>query len=183
MSIVITGFTESDTDPFVNISGTSYYAGLSPTEGSGPYYYNTGNIYIFQEFGDILAASGTILIPYDATINYYLVGGGGSGTNYNLGIDKYIGGAGGKYISGSISIEAGISLNLYVGGGGYLNNDGGQTSLSNLSNNIIALGGVSVSNVVCINGKLFGGLGYTHTLFVLSNNAFASISFHGSNLV
>jgi hypothetical protein len=100
MSIVITGFTESDTDPFVNISGISYYAGLSPTEGSGPYYYNTGNIYIFQEVGDILDAIGTIKIPFDATVNYYLVGGGGAGTNLSIGI----GGAGGKYISGSISI-------------------------------------------------------------------------------
>jgi hypothetical protein len=149
MSVQITGFTETYTDPFVNIGGTSYYVGLSPTDGSGPYYYNSGNLFVFQEVGNILAAVGSITIPFDATVNYYLVGGGGGG--------DFIGGGGGKFIFGSISIKSDSSLDLYIGKGGD-DNDGGETSLSNLTNYIFSPGGLFGSSSANIGGKFMDSL-------------------------
>ena len=46
MSVQISGFTKTTTSPFQDVSGTNYYAGLS---GTGATYYNSGNLYIFQQ--------------------------------------------------------------------------------------------------------------------------------------
>jgi len=135
MSIEILGFTKTETDPFLNLYDTNYYTGLIPQIGSGPgsYYYNTENLYVFQQVGDIEQAFGTITIPYSATVKYYLVGGGGAGDPAPpVGAGTGAGGAGGEYISGTFTLEKGMVLNLLIGGGGnpILPLDGGDTSLT-----------------------------------------------------
>jgi hypothetical protein len=148
MSVVITGFTQTFVNPFTNISGSNYYAGLSGST-PGPHYYNIGNLYVFQDFSSNNTATGTITIPnnYSATITYYLVGGGGGGAQYGNASGNG-GGGGGGYLSNQI-ITSGVTtftISIGAGGGGAQNisppaTPGGNTSLNYLGNTLNANGG------------------------------------------
>ena len=168
MSVEINGFTNTPTDPFVNISGTNYFVGLN-SGTAGPYYFNIGNLFIFQEVGDLNSVSGTLTIPYDATIKYYLVGGGGAGYNNGGGGAGYNnGGGGGKLSQGTIIVNSGDVINITIGKGGDTNDyNGGDTSLSNLSNNIIALGGGAALSSGNIGGSFIDLL---NNIYLNSNN-------------
>lgn len=147
MSVQISGFTQTTTSPFQNDSGTNYYAGLSGST-PGPYYYNLGNLYIFQDFNINNTAIGSITIPsnYNATVKYYLVGGGGGGGSGNGGGNG--GGGGGIYLSNQFSISGTNTIVLSIGAGGAgsifggnSGNPGGNTELIYLGNTIYASGG------------------------------------------
>jgi hypothetical protein len=147
MSVQITGFTKTTNNPFQNVSGTNYYAGLSGTT-PGPYYYNIGNLYIFQDFSINNTATGAITIPknYNATVKYYLVGGGGGGGGGNAGRG---GGGGGNYLSNQFSISGTNTIVLSIGAGGSgapqsaggSGAPGGNTELIYLGNTVDASGG------------------------------------------
>jgi hypothetical protein len=145
MSISVSGFTQSNTSPFQTFSGTKYYAGLS---GSGPTYYKdpSSNLYIFQRVGDILGATGSITLPPNAKVKYYLVGGGAGG-GASAG---NAGGGGGRYVSNQINTSSSTTLTLSIGAGGTGSilasstnpTAGGNTSLAYSGNTIDASGGL-----------------------------------------
>jgi hypothetical protein len=148
MSVQITGFTKTTTSPFQDVSGTNYYAGLSGTT-PGPTYYNIGNLYIFQDFSINNTATGSIIIPskYDASVKYYLVGGGGGG-GLGLNAGGNGGGHGGNYVFNQFSISGSKTITLSIGAGGIgasgqnpKGTDGGNTNITYLSNTINASGG------------------------------------------
>ena len=122
MSVQITGFTQTSVNPFTPVSGNNYYAGLS---GSGATYYNSGDLYVFQEVGTNGLAAGSITIPnnYSATVKYYLVGGGGGG-----GVTTG-GGGGGNYQTSTATVTSGTILSLNIGGGGS-GSSGGNTTFN-----------------------------------------------------
>jgi hypothetical protein len=157
MQSTITGFTETMSSPFQ--SDTNYYAGLS---GSGATYYNSGNLYIFQQVGNIATASGSITIPYNATVKYYLVSGGGGGgaNNDNQVVPAGLGGCGGNFLLGSITVSSGSTLNLTVGGGGRGFNGGNKGTSGNdtILNSVTVNGGIYAKNT---NLSLFKGNKFT----------------------
>ena len=110
MSVLITGFTQTVTSPFTPVSGSNYYAGLSGSTPGSYYYYNGANVYIFQDFSSNITAIGSITIPNNVTVKYYLVGGGGGG--------GYCGGNGGDYQTGSLTFSSGSIIPLTIGAGG-----------------------------------------------------------------
>jgi len=168
MSVQITGFTKTTSSPFQNISGTNYYAGLSGST-PGPYYYNSGNLYIFQDFSINNTATGSVTIPknYNATVKYYLVGGGGGG---GPGASRTGGGGGGNYLSNQFSISGTNTIVLSIGAGGIggiggtPNNStpGGNTELIYLGNTIDASGGFAgsfSSPVTSVGNRFIDSLG------------------------
>ena len=166
MSVQISGFTQTTTSPFQNVSGTNYYAGLS---GTGATYYNSGNLYIFQEVGNNGSPMGSITIPsnYNATIKYYLVGGGGGGGGNGLGVAAAGrgGGGGGNYLSNLFSISGTNSIVLSIGAGGIgapqsaygSGTPGGNTELIYLGNTVDASGGFAgtISSPIAGVGRRF----------------------------
>jgi hypothetical protein len=150
MSISVSGFTQSNTSPFQTFSGKKYYAGLS---GSGSTYYKdpNSNLYIFQRVGDRLGATGSITIPPNVTVKYYLVGGGGGGgPQFTIsGAYLFNNGDGGKFVSNQINTSSSTTLTLSIGAGGTGSilatnpTAGGNTSLSYLGNTIDASGGLT----------------------------------------
>lgn len=165
MSVQITGFTQTTTSPFQNVFGTNYYAGLSGS-APGPYYYNSGNLYIFQDFSINNTATGSVKIPknYNATVKYYLVGGGGGG---GPGVSGTGGGGGGNYLSNQFSISGTNTIVLSIGAGGIggtPNNStpGGNTELIYLGNTIDASGGFAgsfLSPVTSVGNRFIDSLG------------------------
>jgi len=187
MSVQITGFTQTILNPFQDVSGSSYYAGLS---GSGATYYNTGNLYVFQEVGSNNTATGSITIPnnYSATINYYLVGGGGGGAQYGNASGNGGGGGGGTNVSNQITTSGPTTLTISIGaGGGGANNivpatAGGTTTLIYLGNTINISGGfagTSSSPVTSVGSNFIDSLGNIYYYgsgggFNVSNSSFIS---------
>ena len=119
-NVTISGFTQTTTNPFVDIYGsyisttrpdlsgnhTYWYGGLSTILPKGNYYYNDPSsnpyLYVFQRVDPSSAqATGTVTINSNSIVYYYLVGGGASGNSiYGLvdpsdGATYYYGGAGG----------------------------------------------------------------------------------------
>jgi hypothetical protein len=166
MSVVITGFTQTSVNPFTDISGSNYYAGFTGVP-AGSYYYNSGNLYIFQLVVANNIATGSITIPSNATVKYYLVGGGGGGAQYG-NANGNGGGGGGGYLSNQIITSGVTTLNISIGaGGGGANNivnatAGGTTSLIYLGNTTSANGGLAgtlVSPVASYGSRFIDSLG------------------------
>jgi hypothetical protein len=166
MSVQISGFTKTTTSPFQDVSGTNYYAGLS---GTGATYYNSGNLYIFQQVGSNGSPMGSITIPknYDATVKYYLVGGGGGGGPGHGGAG---GGGGGNYLSNQFSISGTNTIVLSIGAGGPgatfgaggPGTPGGNTELIYLGNTIDASGGFAgtgSSPITSVGNRFIDSLG------------------------
>ena len=191
MSVQITGFTKTTTSPFQNDSGTNYYAGLSGAT-PGPYYYNIGNLYIFQDFSINNTATGAITIPknYTAKVKYYLVGGGGGGINSgNGGLSG--GGGGGSYLSNQFSISGTNTIVLSIGAGGSgapnistPSNPGGNTGLTYLGNTINASGGFAgtdTSPIAGVGSNFIDSLGNIYYYGSGGGVNYSSNTFHGGN--
>ena len=125
MSVNITGFTQTAISPFTTVSGSTYYTGFSSSLTNSNYYYNSGNLYIFQQKGINALASGTITISSPATVKYYLVGGGCAGTNFGPS------GGGGSYTSQTFNYLNGNTISINVGNGGVSSNGANSTVIYN----------------------------------------------------
>jgi hypothetical protein len=109
--------------------------------------------------GDFLSygiVSGTPITPIPITtlgIEYLVVAGGGGAGNDNAG-----GGGAGGLLSGSATIITGSILELIIGAGGAINQNGKNSSLISASLNVISIGGGrGGSNGTGSNGGSGGG--------------------------
>ena len=167
MSIQITGFTQTTNNPFTSVSGSNYYAGFTGVP-AGSYYYNSGNLYIFQDFSSNNTAIGSITIQANSIVKYYLVGGGGGGAQ-NGNTNGNGGGGGGDYLSNQIIIYGPTTFTISIGAGGIgaqpvgpPATPGGNTSLNYLGNTIDASGGfagASSSPVTTVGSNFSDSLG------------------------
>jgi hypothetical protein len=143
MSVSVANFSPTLTNPF----NSSVYTGLS---GSNPgnYYYNSGELYVFQQVGNNTSVTGTVTIPYSSTIHYYLIGGGGNGSDGSSSIAGN-GGSGGGYYTNSITVPANTPISLTVGGSNSNTVFGSQSASSGSNGSNAGIG---------VNGNIFTDL-------------------------
>jgi len=162
MSVPVTvssGFTQgSVTFQSVNGSPLIFYKGLAGT--TGPCYANDGNTYIFQkvvqQLGDTGPATGSITIDGDATVNYYLVGGGRGGEDVQYHDNEYGGGQGGQGVNGAFDVTSGTIIDISIGTGGPANTAGGATTITvNDWSDYTANGGTTISPTTPNSGSFF----------------------------